>query len=177
MAKKRIIPLPESLSDLKVLLHKLKKKESELLTDLAIREAPEFEDAIVSLVGNFVFFETSEKILLLAEKPEAEEGNEPVQRQLTFFQKRRDHAAANGMNLIVYDEKIANLKGMLVSTKVSENFASYVEDRNKKAAAFVAEWGKWEPLFEEAEVNLAELLPTGAEAYRRACACISRKGK
>lgn len=172
-SNRRSTTLPNSLAELKALAKKLKKKEAGLLVDLAIREYPEFEDGVVELYSSHIIFLEALRTLMLAEKPEDEEGNEAVQRRIQIYQNQKRVAENTGRDTSKIDDAIAKLKGALTSTKVLENFQHYKNDRDAKAKTFIDYWHKWEPKFLDASVNLKEFLPDCASAYKEACRCLS----
>lgn len=158
--------LPNDVLTLRAMLKKLKRKEEMLLADLALKEYPELEDAIVEITACEVLFREADKLLLLAEKPELEEGNEEVLTRMRFLQTRRELANNTGRPTKHYDDQLAQLKTCLVSTDVLENFEKYRDKRDKALSRLKNLWEKWVPIFLEAEVDASNVLPTAFQATK-----------
>jgi len=158
--------LPTDVLTLRAMLKKLKRREEQLLADLALKEHPELEDGIVAITAAEVLFREADKVLLLADKPELEEGNEEVLTQIRFLKTRKELAETTGRSTEVYDKKLADLKTLLVSTDVVENYEKYSDKRNKALQRLQQLWTKWGAAFLEAEVDASILLPTAYQAIQ-----------
>jgi len=142
MAKKK---LPTDVGMLREMLRKLRDREVRLEADLAIKEHPELEDAIIAVVLRLTDAKKA-KVRLDAVQP----GDHRECARLQALQRRAAY----------YREQLASIEAALCETTAGEKFAGFQSKFDESRALLGAEFAKRQEALEERGVRLLELLPS-----------------
>jgi len=135
--------LPTDLSGLRKLLRSLKDREIRLEADLAIKDHPEMEDAVISVMVRVADAQKAKTQLDAVRPTDVEECSRIIalQRQATYFRER----------LKTLEEAMKEAAG--------EKFTGFQAKYDQAQTLLSAEYLKRQRVFDEHGISLRELLP------------------
>jgi len=141
--------LPTDPMALKALLQKLKDKEMRLEADLAIKEHPEVEDAIVRLALAIADVKKIDGAILKADKPETEEGRKQLEGLVNRIRYLEN-------NLAAAKQLLRESHGGTIGERYVE-LKKYRDMAKAQLQTIYQETGK---IFAEAGLDLDSILPS-----------------
>lgn len=152
--------LPTDVVELQALLKKLRYKELSLLADMAVKEEPDLERDIVTLISTEVKFKESDKSLRTLARPSETEEDKRIQTQIQFWEARRDLAKKRGLNVLSHELELQKLRDSLSGAQLRANYGRHVADRNECLRKLQDLYRKVKRKFSAAGVDVDALLPS-----------------
>jgi len=164
-----MVYVPNDLERLRVLLVKLKNKEAKLEADLAIKENPEFEGAIISMMLKIADIKNYDKVIRMSvPTPGKLEGEiERIEKAIVYFTNKvvisRGNMSSGGARLrIFYEAKVQGLEFNLKSLQAGGSLENLGTSQKRQTLQheLQEEVIYWRGRFDECGVAIFDLIPS-----------------
>ena len=161
---KRVIP--KDLDQLKILLEKLKDEEIKLEAAIAIKQHPELEKGIISVIIAMSDVKSIDYKLRVMVTPEDQVTKqiEDLEFKLNYYARKRESADSAGQVRLValYEGRIESMQEKIKDLRDNPDvkFEKFKADRRGAVLHLQREFDIWKKEFEKAKFRIHYFLPT-----------------